>query len=96
MWFIGVEVQQETSAPPPIKNPGSAPVIGSYNRPEGNQSIDRHEGNPHLPTALLVLPFVISLNVIFHFFFININSAAYLVCCLNYQDNFGLCEHIGT
>ena len=26
MWFIGVEVKQETSAPPPKKNPGSAPV----------------------------------------------------------------------
>ena len=26
MWFIGVEVVQETSAPPPKKNPGSAPV----------------------------------------------------------------------
>ena len=25
MWFIGVEVQQETSAPPPKKNPESAP-----------------------------------------------------------------------
>ena len=25
-WFIGVEVEQETSAPPPKKNPGSAPV----------------------------------------------------------------------
>ena len=25
MWFIGVEVEQETSAPPPTKNPGSAP-----------------------------------------------------------------------
>ena len=25
MWFIGVEVQQETNAPPPKKNPGSAP-----------------------------------------------------------------------
>ena len=25
MWFIGVEVGQETSAPPPTKNPGSAP-----------------------------------------------------------------------
>ena len=22
MWFIGVEVEQETSAPPPEKNPG--------------------------------------------------------------------------
>ena len=28
MWFIGVEVEQETSAPPPKKNPGSAPVNG--------------------------------------------------------------------
>ena len=27
MWFIGVEVEQVTSAPPPKKNPGSAPVI---------------------------------------------------------------------
>ena len=25
MWFIGIEVEQETSAPPPKKNPGSAP-----------------------------------------------------------------------
>ena len=25
-WLIGVEVEQETSAPPPKKNPGSAPV----------------------------------------------------------------------
>ena len=28
MWFIGVEVEQETSAPPPKKNPGSAPEGG--------------------------------------------------------------------
>ena len=27
MWFIGVEVKQETSAPPPKKSPGSAPVL---------------------------------------------------------------------
>ena len=27
MWFIGVEVEQETSAAPPEKNPGSAPVF---------------------------------------------------------------------
>ena len=25
MWFVGVEVEHETSAPPPKKNPGSAP-----------------------------------------------------------------------
>ena len=29
MWFIGVEVEQETSATPPKKNPGSAPGIGT-------------------------------------------------------------------
>ena len=28
LWFIGVEVEQETSAPPPKKNPGSAPALG--------------------------------------------------------------------
>ena len=27
MWFIGVQVEQETSTPPPKKNPGSTPVI---------------------------------------------------------------------
>ena len=27
MWFIGVEVEQDTSAPPPKKNPGSAPDV---------------------------------------------------------------------
>ena len=27
MWFIDVDVDQETSAPPPKKNPGSAPDI---------------------------------------------------------------------
>ena len=28
MWFIVVEVEQETNAPPPKKNPGSAPAMG--------------------------------------------------------------------
>ena len=27
MWFIGVKVEQETSAPPHKKNPGSAPAV---------------------------------------------------------------------
>ena len=31
VWLIGVEVEQETSAPPPKNNPGSAPDIGSVN-----------------------------------------------------------------
>ena len=30
MWFIGVEVEQETSVPPPKKNPGSAPGMGVH------------------------------------------------------------------
>ena len=29
MWFIGVEVEQEASAPPPRKNPGPAPALMS-------------------------------------------------------------------
>ena len=29
MWFIGVEVEQETSVPPPRKNPGSAHAHGA-------------------------------------------------------------------
>ena len=28
MWFVSVEVEQETSAPPPKKNRGSAPDCG--------------------------------------------------------------------
>ena len=32
MWFIGVEVKQEMSAPPPKKNPGSAPEGASVCR----------------------------------------------------------------
>ena len=30
MWFIGVEVEQETSAPPRKKNPGSAPEFSHF------------------------------------------------------------------
>ena len=35
MWFIGVEVEQETRATPPEKNPGSAPAF----RPEDTRSL---------------------------------------------------------
>ena len=30
MWIIGVEVEQEASAPPAKKNPGSAPDIDDH------------------------------------------------------------------
>ena len=33
MWFIGVEVEQETSAPPPKKNPGSTLYFGTITEP---------------------------------------------------------------
>ena len=36
MWFIGVKVEQEKSAPPPQKNPGSAPEITVYIKPIAN------------------------------------------------------------
>ena len=37
MWFFGVEVvEQETSAPPPKKNPGSAPVNVNKTKWRGN------------------------------------------------------------
>ena len=32
MWLIGVEVEQETSAPPPKKNPGAAPEADSVGK----------------------------------------------------------------
>ena len=36
MWFIGVEVEQQTSAPPSKKNPGSSPEsVFSYSSPTG-------------------------------------------------------------
>ena len=41
MWFIGVEVEKETSAPPPKKNPGSAPVTLLCHH--HNQSLFIHE-----------------------------------------------------
>ena len=39
IWFIGVEVEQETSAPPPKKNPGSAPVAASLFSSSSNLKI---------------------------------------------------------
>ena len=46
MWFIGVEVEQETSAPPPKKNPGSAPEIGDCEQSmSSSTSLWRRLGN---------------------------------------------------
>ena len=41
MWFIGVEVEQETCVPPPKKNPGSAPeAVRSF-------PLQTPKGRPH-------------------------------------------------
>ena len=37
MWFIGAEVAQEASAPPPKKTPGSAPATAAATRTSKNQ-----------------------------------------------------------
>ena len=53
MWFIGVEVEQETIAPPPKKNPGSAPAMGAI----PNHSILHplpHPPPPPTPQAIRV------------------------------------------
>ena len=38
MWLIGVEVEQETSAPHPKNNPGSAPVLPPHSKVHGAHS----------------------------------------------------------
>ena len=50
MWFIGVEVEQETSAHTPKTNPGSAPVstpnqiaLGPARKPYGVGFLFTHE-----------------------------------------------------
>ena len=48
MWFIGVEVEQETSAPAPKKNPGSAAelciIMKNFSRIVAWYSADRIPG----------------------------------------------------
>ena len=46
MWFIAVEVEQETSAPPPKKNPGFAPVLTSQILPV---AMTTQSNKPFLP-----------------------------------------------
>ena len=47
MWFIGVEVERETIAPAPKKNPGSAPELltGYFDLLQGNWIIKRFNMN---------------------------------------------------
>ena len=56
MWFIGVEVEQETSAPPPKKNPGSAPAL-SIGPVPGIKPTTSHSAVKHyaLPTVRILL-----------------------------------------
>ena len=50
MWFMGVEVEQETIAPPPKKNPGSAPAMGAI----PNHSILHPLPHPPTPQGIRV------------------------------------------
>ena len=52
MWFVGVEVEQETSAPHPKKNPGSAPWTCTSNNMLSSSTTPR----------LLALAVVVSLS----------------------------------
>ena len=57
MWFIGVEVVQETSEPPPKKNPGSTSVNISFSfflqlkTIEGHKCVVSHLGFSHYHVA---------------------------------------------
>ena len=45
MWFIGVGIEQETTAPPPKKNPGSAPetsLCQNLSAPASSIFLERH------------------------------------------------------
>ena len=55
MWFIGVEVEQESNAPPPKKNPGSAPVCSTSNVTNGKSQAIREQGIFSYIQGLLVL-----------------------------------------
>ena len=49
MWFIGVEVEQKTSAPPPKKNPGSAPGLETeltYTSAQSHRTLFREDRKP--------------------------------------------------
>ena len=54
MWFQGVEVEQETSAPAPKKNPGSAPLKETSPRGGGGvlNKVLYGKAAPNVPTPL--------------------------------------------
>ena len=55
MWFIGAEVEQETSAPPPKKHPGSAPEISKITHtPTGIYPFRRTRHGDHIRCTLNV------------------------------------------
>ena len=53
MWFIGVEVEQETSATPPKKNPGSAPESEVIRKPRGKLSISLQGRGEVIPYPII-------------------------------------------
>ena len=57
MWIISVEVEQETSAPPPKKNPGSAPALycPTLIFPNPGASRDTHQTCPPISRIFCLL-----------------------------------------
>ena len=59
MWFIGVEVEQETSAPSPKKNLGSAPALYRENTTKSYKSViilQKQNGYQYLKYCLCPVP----------------------------------------
>ena len=56
-WFIGVEVEQQTSAPPPKKNPGSAPAKVHYSTQEEGSPLCSSENEEEYLSSLMMKAF---------------------------------------
>ena len=65
MWFIGVEAEQQTSAAPPNKNPGSAPAF-----------LDRFFPGAHVPAEMSL-----QVILLFERVFNNQNQSCFLIIC---------------
>ena len=82
MWFIGVEVEQETSAPPPNKKPGSAPVFVMFNATQ-----QRERRFPAL-TYHIIYMYVKRHTSTLHF--IEIFALFFSVCVINIYLIYGI------
>ena len=83
MWFIGVEVEQETSAPSPKKNPGSAPESTTKRYLQRYLEV---KGNNYCQTFLRIAP----TPRILLYLFVNI-IFCYSITRANHRDKRNFC-----